>query len=275
MRSLSSGAAVAAAVTVLAFLNKMISYEGVGMDPVTLITTALASGAGEAVKDGASSAIKGLYEALWTKVKRRLSSGTDAEVVLDAQAAAPEAWQWLSSELAEVKVSADLVAAAQALMWLIDVKGSQTGKYDVDAHGSEGVQIGDNNVQQNTFMAPAGQSAPGAGGQGGGLGGGGGGGASPSGGGGGGGGGGSTKGRGGPGGRGGWPGGGGGGGGEGPEDGGPGGDGGCGMVRLTYKMEGDDEPRVAVFLPGLKIEGKETEVAQLGFPRIDIPPSST
>jgi hypothetical protein len=28
-----------------------------------------------------------------------------------------------------------------------------------------------------------------------------------------------------------------------------------------------NEPRVAVFLPGLRIEGRESEVARLGFPR--------
>jgi hypothetical protein len=247
------------------------------MDPVALVTTALASGAGAALKDGTSAAIKGLYEALRGKVKRRLSSRTDAEVVLDVEAAAPEVWQWLSSELAAVGVSADLVAAAQALMWLVDAEGSHAGKYEVDAQGSQGVQVGDNNTQNNTFMAAAGQPAPGAGGQGGGPGGGGGGGpgAGPFGGGGGAGGGGSSKGPGGPGGRGGSPGGGGGGGGEGPEGGGAGGDGGSGMVRLTYRLNGEDEPRVAVFLPGLKIEGKESDVAQLGFPPTPLPSPGT
>jgi hypothetical protein len=238
------------------------------MDPATLIVTALASGAGEAVKDGASSAIKGAYEALWAKVKGCLSSRTDAEVVLDGQAAAPEVWSWLSAELAAVGVPADLVATARALMWLVDAEGSQTGKYDVDVQGGQGFQVGDYNVQHNTFMAP------GAGGKGGGPGGGGGGGASPFGGGGGGGGG-SSKGRGGDAGHGGWSGGGGGGGGAGPEGGGRGGDGGSGMVRLTYRLIGEDEPRVAVFLPGLKIEGRESEVARLGFPPITVSPSGT
>ena len=37
------------------------------MDPVSLVVTALASGAGAAVKDGASSAVKGVYEAFWAR----------------------------------------------------------------------------------------------------------------------------------------------------------------------------------------------------------------
>jgi hypothetical protein len=111
----------------------------------------------------------------------------------------------------------------------------------------------------------------GSGGHGGEVGGGGGGGASPLGGGGGGGGGASSRGRGGDGGRGGFPGGGGGGGGFGRKGGGQGGDGGDGMVRITCHVEGEDEPRVAVFLPDRKIEGTESEVAALGFPPVPSP----
>jgi len=45
-----------------------------------------------------------------------------------------------------------------------------------------------------------------------------------------------------------------------------GGDGGDGMVRLTYQIPGEPEPRVAVFLREFSIEGPESEVARLGFP---------
>ncbi len=245
------------------------------MDPVTLVVTALASGAGAAVKDETSSAIKGVYEALMAKVRRRLSSKTDAEVVLDGQSAAPAVWQWLSTELADIEISPDLVATAQALMYLVDGAGSHAGKYAVDAQGSQGIQVGDYNVQHNTFVPPEVPPAPGQGGRGGGPGGGSGGGASPFGGGGGAGGGDGGRGRGGPGGRGGSPGGGGGGGGAGADGGGAGGEGGSGMVRLTYQISGEDEPRVAVFLPGLKIEGKQSEVTELGFPPVEIPPTDT
>jgi hypothetical protein len=245
------------------------------MDPVTLVVTALASGAGAAVKDETSSAIKGVYEALLAKVRRRLSNKTDAEVVFDGRGAAPEVWQWLSTELADVEISPDLVATAQAMMYLIDAAGSQAGKYAVDAQGSQGIQVGDGNVQHNTFIPPEEPPEPGQGGRGGGPCGGGGGGASPFGGGGGGGGGDGGWGWGGPGGRGGFPGGGGGGGGAGAEGGGAGGEGGSGMVRITYQIRGEDEPRVAVFLRGLKIEGRQSEVTQLGFPPVELSPTGT
>jgi hypothetical protein len=50
-------------------------------------------------------------------------------VVLDAQSAAPEVWRWLSAGLADVEISPDLVATAQALMYLVDAAGSQAGKH--------------------------------------------------------------------------------------------------------------------------------------------------
>ena len=57
----------------------------------------------------------------------------------------------------------------------------------------------------------------------------------------------SSEGRGGDGGRGGFPGGGGGGGGSGRESGGQGGAGGDGMVRITYRVEGEDRDRFEMF----------------------------
>ena len=40
-------------------------------------------------------------------------------------------------------------------MRLIDANGTQAGKYEVDARGSQGVQVGDHNIQHNTYIAPA------------------------------------------------------------------------------------------------------------------------
>ena len=49
---------------------------------------------------------------------------------------------------------AELVAAAQALMVLVDEAGSRAGKYAVAVQGSRGVQVGDSNIQHNTFNGP-------------------------------------------------------------------------------------------------------------------------
>ena len=49
-----------------------------------------------------------------------------------------------------------LVAAAQALMSLVDEAGTRAGKYTVDMRGAQGAQIGDHNTQRNIFGAPPG-----------------------------------------------------------------------------------------------------------------------
>ncbi len=43
------------------------------------------------------------------------------------------------------------MAAAQALLRLVDAAGYQAGKYNVTVTDSQGVQTGDHNVQNNTF----------------------------------------------------------------------------------------------------------------------------
>lgn len=235
------------------------------MDPISLIMNALAMGTARGVKDTASQAVKDGCAALTKKLHERLAGRPAGEVVLAGYEANPDTWKApLASELAAAGTDAELVSAAEAILKLVDEAGWLAGKYNVEISDSQGVQFGDNNVQHNVFTAPGG-GGPG------GPGGGGGGGGSPLGGGGGGGGGSSSNGHGGGGGDGGFPGGGGGGGGTGPEGGGQGGKGADGMVRLTYQIPGENEPRVAVFLPGLKIEGLESEVAKLGFPPLPQP----
>jgi hypothetical protein len=127
------------------------------MDPVTLILTALAAGAASGLQDSASSAVKSAYADLKALVKRHLSGRPSGEMALAQYEAAPEVWERpLTVQLEAVGVGRDveLVAAAQALMRLVDEAGSRGGKYAVDVQGSQGVQVGDSNIQYNTFNAP-------------------------------------------------------------------------------------------------------------------------
>jgi secreted protein with Ig-like and vWFA domain len=59
----------------------------------------------------------------------------------------------LAAELSAAGADSDaeLIAAAQALMELADQAGYQSGKYHVDARGSQGVQVGDHNAQHTVF----------------------------------------------------------------------------------------------------------------------------
>lgn len=129
------------------------------MDPITLIVTALAAGATAGVTDSLSSAAKDAYTKLMALVKRRFAGRPDAELVLAKHEKAPQVWEApLAAELDESEADrdSDLVAAAQALMNLLDAAGSRAGKYTVDVRGSQGVQIGDHNRQENTFNVPPG-----------------------------------------------------------------------------------------------------------------------
>jgi len=109
------------------------------MDPVTLIVTALAAGAASALQEGASSAVKDAYTRVTALVKRRFASRPKAELVLAEHQAAPQTWEApLAAELSAVGADgdADLVAAAQALMTLVDEAGSRAGKYAVTVQDS-------------------------------------------------------------------------------------------------------------------------------------------
>ncbi len=131
--------------------------EGGGMDPITLIVTALAAGAALGVQDTASAMVQDAYSGLKALVRRRLGGDPGAELVLSRHEQAPETWQVpLMAELARARADGDgdLIAAAKALLDLLGEAGG-AGKYTVDVRGAQGVQIGDRNRQDNVFNAPA------------------------------------------------------------------------------------------------------------------------
>ena len=130
------------------------------MDPVTLILTALGAGAALGVKDTASTAVKDAYTGLKSLVKKRFTGRDDGQVVLEQYEKSPAKWEpMLADELAEAGAAHDqnLITAAQLLLSLTDPAGTQTGKYQVQVTGGQGVQVGDHNTQHNSFGPPPGQ----------------------------------------------------------------------------------------------------------------------
>ena len=120
------------------------------MDPVALIVTALAAGAGSAVQDGASDAVKGAYTRLREAVCERLAGYPDGELALARHEAGRQAGQApLAAVLARAGAGNDagLAAAALAVMELLDGGGARAGKYAVPVTESQGVQVGDHNTQ--------------------------------------------------------------------------------------------------------------------------------
>lgn len=127
------------------------------MDPTELIVTALATGAALGVADTASSAVRDAYSGLKALVKKRLDGRPDGELVLARHEQAPDTWREpLTAELDQAGAGRDsgLVAAAQAMMRLVDEAGARAGKYAVDVRGAQGVQVGDRNTQHNVFPGP-------------------------------------------------------------------------------------------------------------------------
>lgn len=127
------------------------------MDPVTLIVTALTAGAALGLKDTTSAAVKDAYRSLKALAARRLAGRRDGELVLARHEEAPQAWEGpLVAELTAVGAAddANLAAAAQSLLSLVDEAGWRAGKYAVQVQGSQGVQVGDRNIQHNRFSSP-------------------------------------------------------------------------------------------------------------------------
>jgi hypothetical protein len=128
------------------------------MDPVTLIVAALAAGASagalDALKDNAKEAAKAAYGKVHDLVKRRLRGNASAEVILAEHQADPQTYAVaLAKKLTEADAAndAELVAAAKALMDIVDQAGAKAGKYNVTIKDSRGVQVGDHGFQVNTF----------------------------------------------------------------------------------------------------------------------------
>jgi hypothetical protein len=128
------------------------------MEPIALILTALATGASAGVldvlKDDVKDRAKAMYVRLHDLVRQRFRGNATAELVLSEHQADPETYSApLAKKLTEAGASDDveLVAAARALMELIDQAGAKSGKYNVTVRDSRGVQVGDGNVQFNKF----------------------------------------------------------------------------------------------------------------------------
>ena len=108
------------------------------------------------MQDGTAQAVKDAYARLKTLVKKRFAGHSKGELVLAEHEAAPQTWEApLKAELAMAGAGgdADLLAAAQSLMNLVDEAGARSGKYLVTIRDSQGVLVGDHNTQTNTFGA--------------------------------------------------------------------------------------------------------------------------
>lgn len=124
------------------------------MQEVTLILTALATGASQGALEALKDDAKAAYTKLYGLVSRRFRGNPSAEIILAEHQADPETYAApLAKKLTEAGAGddAELVAMAKALMELVDQQGAKSGKYNVTIRGSKGVIVGDSNFQVNKF----------------------------------------------------------------------------------------------------------------------------
>jgi hypothetical protein len=125
------------------------------VEPVSLVVAALVAGATAGVSGAASTAVGDTYAGLKRLVAARLRRWRPgSEQVLDRAAATPKA---LEAELVPMLTAAGVagdhavLTAASQVLGLTDPEGAASGKYVVDLRAAKGVQVGDYNVQHNTF----------------------------------------------------------------------------------------------------------------------------
>ncbi|XVV08562.1 hypothetical protein ACQP2X_27355 [Actinoplanes sp. CA-131856] len=118
------------------------------MSAVEVIAAALAAGAGAGLTDATSAAVRDAYARLKELLKRRV--GDDG--VLEANETEPGFWQAQLGDALTASGAADderILAAARQLLALADP--ASAAKYRVDVREAKGVQVGDRNIQTNTF----------------------------------------------------------------------------------------------------------------------------
>jgi hypothetical protein len=127
------------------------------MEPISLILAALLAGATKGAGKAAAEAVQDAYRGLREALKRRLAGKPAAEQAVEQYTESPDDWKSnLETHLRQAGADRDqaLLDAAALVLRQADPAGAATGKYVVNLAGSQGVQVGDHNQQDNVFNAP-------------------------------------------------------------------------------------------------------------------------
>lgn len=128
------------------------------MDPVSLIEGALVAGAAASAKDTAGEAVKDAYTALKTVLSRLFVDKPKAQVILDEHETDPQTYEKPLKKLlieAHADQNADLLAAAERVMTLIQPQQIGLGKFTIQNTGTvQGQTIGDQNTITQNFGSP-------------------------------------------------------------------------------------------------------------------------
>ncbi|MDH6579693.1 hypothetical protein P3T29_005380 [Kitasatospora sp. MAP5-34] len=135
------------------------------MTGVEVILAALTAGAGAGVTTTANTAVVDAYQGLKELLARRMGHGSatpavagdlvpDVDTVPGIHQAEADAWRTrMATELSLSGAAGDteILTAARHLLALLESQGALPVAYQVDAREAKGVQVGDRNIQNNTF----------------------------------------------------------------------------------------------------------------------------
>ncbi|MFI6822698.1 hypothetical protein ACIBJE_17355 [Micromonospora sp. NPDC050187] len=125
------------------------------MSGLELIAAALAAGASAGVSGAATQAVQDSYAELKALLRRALQGrgNVAAEIeTLDAEQATSGVWRTrLGGPVAESGAADDQDVLAAARELLDAAEQARLGRYRVEIHDSQGLQVGDHNQQSNHF----------------------------------------------------------------------------------------------------------------------------
>ncbi|GIF14284.1 hypothetical protein [Actinoplanes teichomyceticus] len=116
-----------------------------------VIVAALAAGASAGVSGTATEAVSDSYQLLKTMIRQRFGGRPQARQALEADETEPGTWAArIGDDLTDSGAADDqrIVAVARELL---ELAGPQGRTFRVDLSRGRGVQIGDHNIQTNTF----------------------------------------------------------------------------------------------------------------------------
>ncbi|MEU1593274.1 hypothetical protein ABZ468_10495 [Streptomyces sp. NPDC005708] len=121
------------------------------MDPATLVTQAPASGASACLTTATSSAVRDAHGALRSACLQRLPERYRELYATEAADSSTRLPEPVRELIATGGVDARLVELARRLPALTDPAGTRSGTSRADLRQARGVQVGDHNIQHNSF----------------------------------------------------------------------------------------------------------------------------
>ena len=124
------------------------------MDPSAIIATALNSGVSAISTGAASATVVKAYDRLRTELSARLANKAAVATLFDEVEDHPDRADILIHRLLRderARLDDELLQRAMDLLNALSDTDARRSKYRVDVRSSQGVQIGNHNVQTNTF----------------------------------------------------------------------------------------------------------------------------